>query len=98
KSSLESKPGKARGFYAVITVATLAGTAMNFVHVNPIKALFWTAVINGVIAVPMLAAVMLVAAKHKAMGKFAISGMLRTMGWITTAVMATCVVGMVVTA
>jgi len=98
KSSLESKPGKARGFYAVITVATLAGTAMNFVHVNPIKALFWTAVINGVIAVPMLAAVMLVAAKPKAMGNFAISGMLRTMGWITTAVMAACVLGMVVTA
>jgi len=98
KSSLESKPGKARGFYAVITVATLAGTAMNFVHVNPIKALFWTAVINGVIAVPMLAAVMLVAAKHKAMGTFAISGLLRTMGWITTAVMAICVVGMMVTA
>ena len=98
KSSLESKPGKARGFYAVIAIATLAGTAMNFVHVNPIKALFWTAVINGVIAVPMLAAVMLVAAKQKAMGRFAISGSLRAMGWITTAVMAACVVGMVVTA
>ena len=98
KSSLESKPRQARGFYAVIAVATLAGTAMNFVHVNPIKALFWTAVINGVIAVPMLAAVMLVAAKQKAMGSFAISGLLRAMGWITTAVMAVCVVGMVVTA
>jgi Mn2+/Fe2+ NRAMP family transporter len=98
RSSLESKPGKARRFYAVIAVATLAGTAMNFVHVNPIKALFWTAVINGVIAVPMLAAVMLVAAKRDAMGKFAISGMLRAMGWLTTAVMAACVVGMIVTA
>jgi NRAMP (natural resistance-associated macrophage protein)-like metal ion transporter len=97
-SSLESKPKKARGFYAVIAIATLAGTAMNFVHINPIKALFWTAVINGVIAVPMLAAVMLVAAKQKAMGRFAISGKLRTMGWLTTAVMAACVVGMVVTA
>ena len=98
KSSLESKPGKARGFYAVIAVATLVGTAMNFVHINPIKALFWTAVINGVIAVPMLAAVMLVAAKQKAMGKFAISGSLRAMGWLTTAVMAACVAGMVMTA
>ena len=97
KSSLESKPNKARGFYAVIAVATLAGTAMNFVHVNPIKALFWTAVINGVIAVPMLAAVMLVAAKHQAMGRFAISGKLRAMGWLTTAVMAACVAGMAVT-
>ena len=97
-SSLESKPGKARGFYAVIAIATLAGTAMNFVHINPIKALFWTAVINGVIAVPMLAAVMLVAAKEKAMGKFAISGLLRAMGWLTTIVMAACVMGMLATA
>ena len=98
KSSLESRPGKARGFYAVVAVATLAGTAMNFVGINPIKALFWTAVINGVIAVPMLAAVMLIAAREKAMGRFAISGPLRTMGWITTGVMAACVVGMAVTA
>jgi NRAMP (natural resistance-associated macrophage protein)-like metal ion transporter len=96
--SLESGPGQARGFYAVIAVATLGGTAMNFVHVNPIKALFWTAVINGVIAVPMLAAVMLVAAKEQAMGIFAISGPLRAMGWLTTAVMAACAVGMIVTA
>jgi len=98
KSSLESKPGRARRFYAVIAVATLAGTAMNFIHVNPIKALFWTAVINGVIAVPMLAAVMLVAARHRAMGRFAISGGLRAMGWLTTAVMAACVAGMAFTA
>ncbi len=98
KSSLESRPGRARRFYAVIAVATLAGTAMNFVHVNPIKALFWTAVINGVIAVPMLAAVMLVAARQKAMGRFAISGGLRAMGWLTTAVMAACVAGMAFTA
>jgi NRAMP (natural resistance-associated macrophage protein)-like metal ion transporter len=97
KSSLESKPAKARGFYAVIAIATLAGTAMNFVHINPIKALFWTAVINGVIAVPMLAAVMLVASRQKAMGRFAISGQLRAMGWITTAVMAACVAGMAAT-
>ncbi|HEY9025766.1 MAG TPA: divalent metal cation transporter [Burkholderiaceae bacterium] len=98
RSSLESAPGKARRFYAVIALATLAGTAMNFVHVNPIKALFWTAVINGVIAVPMLAAVMLVAARHQAMGRFAISGGLRAMGWLTTAVMAACVLGMLLTA
>jgi NRAMP (natural resistance-associated macrophage protein)-like metal ion transporter len=95
KSSLESTPTAARGFYAVIAVATLAGTAMNFIHINPIKALFWTAVINGVIAVPMLAAVMLLSAKKDAMGKFAISGRLRAMGWITTAVMTACVVGLV---
>ncbi len=98
KSSLESAPRQARGFYAVIAIATLAGTAMNFIHVNPIKALFWTAVINGVIAVPMLTAVMLVAARRDAMGRFAISGGLRVMGWITTLVMAACVAGMAATA
>jgi NRAMP (natural resistance-associated macrophage protein)-like metal ion transporter len=96
--SLERKPAEARGFYAVIAIATLVGTAMNFVHVNPIKALFWTAVINGVIAVPMLAAVMVVAAREKAMGRFAVSGPLRVMGWLTTAVMAACVVAMAFTA
>ena len=97
-ASLEHKPARAPRFYAVIAVATLAGTAMNFLHLNPIKALFWTAVINGVIAVPMLAAVMVVAAKEQAMGRFAISGGLRAMGWATTVVMAACVAGMALTA
>ncbi len=97
RTGLERKPQLARGFYAVIAVATLVGTAMNFVDVNPIKALFWTAVINGVIAVPMLAAVMLLAARESTMGEFAISGRLKAMGWLTTAVMAACVVGMVAT-
>jgi NRAMP (natural resistance-associated macrophage protein)-like metal ion transporter len=96
KTGLERRPARARRFYAVIAVATLAGTAMNFVHVNPIRALFWAAVINGVIAVPMLAAIMVVAARASAMGRFAISGRLRAMGWLTTLAMAACVVGMVV--
>jgi NRAMP (natural resistance-associated macrophage protein)-like metal ion transporter len=96
RTGLERKPGRARGFYAVIAIATLAGTAMNFIHVNPIKALFWTAVINGVIAVPMLAAIMVLASRRSAMGRFAISGGLRAMGWLTTAVMAACVLGMAV--
>jgi NRAMP (natural resistance-associated macrophage protein)-like metal ion transporter len=94
RTGLERKPAQARGFYAVITIATLAGTAMNFTHVNPIKALFWTAVINGVIAVPMLAAIMVLASRRSAMGRFAISGGLRAMGWLATAVMAACVAGM----
>jgi NRAMP (natural resistance-associated macrophage protein)-like metal ion transporter len=94
RTGLERKPARARGFYAVIAIATLAGTAMNFTHVNPIKALFWTAVINGVIAVPMLVAIMVVASRRSAMGRFAISGGLRAMGWLTTAVMAACALGM----
>jgi NRAMP (natural resistance-associated macrophage protein)-like metal ion transporter len=97
KTGLERRPARALRFYAVIAVATLAGTAMNFTGVNPIRALYWTAVINGVIAVPMLAAIMLVASRRSAMGRFAVSGRLRAVGWLTTAVMAACVVGMVAT-
>ena len=93
---LEKKPGRARGFYAVIAIATLAGTAINFLHINPMKALFWTAVINGVIAVPILATMMLLAAKRSAMGEFVVSGKLQALGWLTTAVMAACAVAMVV--
>jgi Mn2+/Fe2+ NRAMP family transporter len=91
---LERSPARARGFYAVITVATLAGTAMNFTDINPIKALYWSAVINGIAAVPILAAIMMLAARRAVMGPFAISGRLRAMGWLTTAAMAACVVGM----
>jgi NRAMP (natural resistance-associated macrophage protein)-like metal ion transporter len=94
KTGLERRPARARGFYAVITVATLAGTAMNFIDINPMRALFWAAVINGVIAAPILAAIMFVATRRSAMGRFAISGGLRAMGWLTTAAMAACVVGM----
>jgi NRAMP (natural resistance-associated macrophage protein)-like metal ion transporter len=97
QTGLERRPARARRFYAVIAVATLAGTAMNFIGINPIRALFWAAVINGVIAVPMLAAIMVVASRRSAMGRFAISGRLRAMGWLTTAMMAACVVGMVAT-
>jgi Mn2+/Fe2+ NRAMP family transporter len=79
----------------VIAVATLAGMAMDFTGFNPMRALYWTAVINGVIAVPMLAAIMLVASRRSAMGRFAVSGRLLAMGWLTTAVMAACVLGMV---
>src|SRR5205809_1053685 len=95
KTGLENKPQRARGFYAVIVVATLAGSAISLLQVNPIKALFWSAVINGVIAVPILAAIMLLASRHSTMGPFAISGRLKTMGWITTVAMAACVVAMV---
>jgi NRAMP (natural resistance-associated macrophage protein)-like metal ion transporter len=95
---LARKFSRAHAFYGTIVVATLVGAFLNFTPIDPIKALFWTAVINGVIAVPMLAAVMLVASKEQAMGRFAISGRLRAMGWLTTAVMAACVAGMVATA
>lgn len=96
-TGLEHTPQEARGFYAVIVIATLAGIAMNFLHINPIKALFWTAVINGVIAVPILVVIMLMAVRPKIMGQFVISRRLRWVGWLTTGVMGVCVIAMFVT-
>jgi Mn2+/Fe2+ NRAMP family transporter len=62
-----------------------------------IKALYWSAVINGVVAVPVMVIVMLMTARRSIMGDFTISGWLRALGWLSTAAMGACVVGMVVT-
>jgi len=94
---LERKPRRARGFYAVIAVATVVGATQAFLHVNPIKALFWTAVINGVVAVPVLVVMMLVSGNPKIMGDLAVGGWLKALGWLTTLVMLAAAVGMFVT-
>jgi NRAMP (natural resistance-associated macrophage protein)-like metal ion transporter len=95
---LARKPKAAKAFYATIAMATMVGAAINFSPINPIKALFWSAVINGVVAVPVMAIMMLLTASPKIMGKFVIGGALRAVGWIATAVMAAAVVGMGITA
>lgn len=87
RTGLERRPGSARRFYAVIAVATLAGVGMNLGHLNPMKALWWSAVINGVIAVPILVALMVVATRSELMGEFTLSRPLRLLGWLTTAAM-----------
>ena len=94
---LAQKPRKAVAFYATIAVATLVGALINFSPINPIKALYWSAVINGVVAVPVMVIMMVMTANKKIMGKFVVTGMLRVVGWVATAVMAAAVVGMVVT-
>ena len=68
---------------------------MNFTPVDPIRALYWSAVINGVGAVPVMAIMMWLAARPKVMGDFVVSGGLKIIGWVATAVMAIAVVGMV---
>ena len=88
---------KARGFYAILTVATLLGVALNFTPIDPIKALFWSAVINGVIAVPIMVIVMLLSGRSEVMGDFVVKGPLRLLGWTATAVMAVAVIVMVAT-
>jgi len=94
---LGRRPMKAKAFYATIVVATGVGMTLNFTPINPIKALFWTAVINGVVAVPVMAIMMLLASRRTIMGPFVIAGPLRVIGWIATLMMAAAVVAMVLT-
>ena len=84
---LERKAKDARGFYGVIVVAVLAGTALEYSPINPMKALFWSAVINGVVAVPLMAVIILLVSKKSVMGAFTASRPIVVLGWIATAVM-----------
>jgi NRAMP (natural resistance-associated macrophage protein)-like metal ion transporter len=94
-TGLGRRPMEAKAFYAVICVATIVGVIMNFTPVDPIRALYWSAVINGVVAVPVMAIMMWLAARPKVMGDFVVNGWLEIIGWVATAVMAIAVVGMV---
>ena len=88
---------QARGFYAIVIVATILGVALNFTSIDPIKALFWSAVINGVIAVPIMAVMMLMAVRGDIMGPFVITRRLTVLGWLATAGMAVVVLAMLAT-
>jgi NRAMP (natural resistance-associated macrophage protein)-like metal ion transporter len=88
---------EARGFYGVLSAATLIGVALDFSGVDPIKALIFSAVVNGVIAVPIMAVMMLLAAKPEVMGPFVVKRRLRVLGWLSTAVMAAAVIAMFMT-
>jgi NRAMP (natural resistance-associated macrophage protein)-like metal ion transporter len=96
KTGLEYKPGEAVGFYAVIAAATLLGIGMDWSGIPPIKALVWSAVINGVAAVPIMVAMMIVVSRPKRMGRFVASRSLRLFGWLATAVMAVAAIAMLV--
>ncbi|WP_211254980.1 NRAMP family divalent metal transporter [Nevskia soli] len=91
---LGRRPSEAKAFYGVIACATLLGFGINFVGFNPIKALFWTAVINGVVAVPLMIVIMLMTAQSRVMGPFILPRALLTMGWLATGIMATTVAAM----
>lgn len=94
KNSLEDKPAAAKQFYSIIAIATLLGVAICFAPIDPIKALFWSAVINGVMSVPIMVVMMLMAGRRDIMGKFVISRRLTVLGWICTSVMALAVLAM----
>jgi NRAMP (natural resistance-associated macrophage protein)-like metal ion transporter len=94
ESSLEDEPAMAPRFYAIIVVSTLVGVALGFTPIDPIKALYWSAVINGVISVPIMAVMMLMAARTDIMGRLVITRKLKMLGWLCTGVMATAVIAM----
>jgi Mn2+/Fe2+ NRAMP family transporter len=97
-TGLDRKPLDATAFYITIVVSTLIGIAINFVGLDPIKALFWSAVINGVVAVPLMAIIMLLAMRRDVMGRFTLPRPLWGLGWLCTLVMAVAVVVMFATA
>jgi NRAMP (natural resistance-associated macrophage protein)-like metal ion transporter len=97
RASLEYKPGQARKFYWTLTAATLTGLSLNFVGIDPIKALFLSAVINGVVAGPLMAMVMLMACNRRVMGEFTLSMPLKLTGWLATGIMLVAALGMFAT-
>jgi NRAMP (natural resistance-associated macrophage protein)-like metal ion transporter len=88
RGGLEYKPRQAARFYAIIVAATAAGLVLDWANVNPIRALFWSAVLNGVTAAPLMAAMMIIASRRSVMGEFVCSRSLSIFGWLATAVMA----------
>ncbi len=94
---LAQRPERAKAFYGAIAAATLVGAILNFTSLDPVKALFWSAVINGVAAVPIMVMIMLMASQEKVMGEFKLSPMLKTLGWFATALMTAAALGMFAT-
>ena len=97
-TGLDRKPKKAQAFYGTIVAATLSGIAITLSPLDPIKALFWSAVINGLVAVPVMTIMMFMSSNKKVMGKYAVKGILRTVGWLATGVMAAAAIVMIATA
>jgi Mn2+/Fe2+ NRAMP family transporter len=95
---LSRQPLEAKAFYGTLALATIVGTGLNFTPINPISALFWSAVINGVVAVPIMVILMLLASDPRIMRQFVIGRALKFFGWLATVAMAAAVVGMVITA
>ncbi len=98
RASLESKPRNARKFYYVLAVATILGVCLNFVGIDPMRALFLSAVINGIVAVPLMFLLMRISEKPSIVGKFVLPRYLRVVGWLATGAMLVASLGFLVTA
>lgn len=97
KGSLELEPMGAKRFYSVIVISTLIGVALCFTPIDPIKALYWSAVLNGVISVPIMTLMMLMAVQPEIMGQFTITKKLKVLGWLATLIMTFAVAAMLFT-
>jgi len=97
RASLSDRLSEAPGFYRIIMAATGIGTLMGYFELDPIKALVWSAIVNGVISVPIMAAMMLVGQSEELMGNYTISTRHRIFGWAATGVMAVAVLVMLIT-
>jgi Mn2+/Fe2+ NRAMP family transporter len=94
KEGLERRVGDARGFYGIIAVSVLAGLGIQYSPISPMKALFWSAVINGLVAVPLMVVIIILVSKKSVMGAFTASRPLIILGWIATAIMGAAAVAM----
>jgi NRAMP (natural resistance-associated macrophage protein)-like metal ion transporter len=97
RGSMADKPRRARGFYAVMAVAMALGLVLNFAGINAVKMLFWSAVVNGLLAPPLILLVILLTSDTKVMGKHVNPPLLRYLGWATFVVMVAAAVGLVFT-
>ena len=91
---LSRKPKEAVAFYTVLALSVALGAGLNFTALDPIKALYWSAVINGILAVPIMTVMMLLVRRKSVMGDLVVSGPVYWLGWIATAAMFLCIVGM----
>jgi len=94
---LSRKPKQAAVFYGVLALSVALGIGLNFTAIDPIKALYWSAVVNGVLAAPVMVILMLLVHRRKVMGEFVVTGWLYGLGWASTAAMGFCIVGMAAT-
>ena len=92
------KPRQARKFYAVIGVALILGCGIDFAGLDAVKMLFWSAVLNGALAPPLILLIILLTSNSEVMGTRVNPPLLRILAWLTFAIMAAATVGMLVAA
>jgi NRAMP (natural resistance-associated macrophage protein)-like metal ion transporter len=93
-ATLEAKAPDAVGFYGIIAAATAVGFALGFTSIDPIQMLIWSAVLNGIVAIPIMAVMMVIVADLNVMGRFRAKSLLIGVGWIGTGLMAIAILAM----